>query len=128
MDKRTYRLMGTMNLSQEEKGFVYPIFEKDGAYYFEHSNQDMNIQSFEKVDGIEHISKIERLESNELLQDTKREYRVDDKAIIAYQEKKGRLFIGTIEDMISYYENKNTNNPFTSMIIEKMKEERARKK
>ena len=126
--EKTYRLMGTMNLSQEERTFVYPIFEHNGDYYFEHTFDNLHIKSFEKVDGIDHISKIERLEEKSLLKEPKTEYHINDEAILAYQEDKEHLFIGTFDEMISYYENQAQKNPFTSMVIDNMKEERARKK
>ena len=128
MENKKYRLMGTLDLQQQETGFVFPVFEKDGNYYFERTLNNLHIKSFEKVDGIDYISQIKRLDENKLVANTKRDFQLSDEAVIAFQEDKDHLFIGTLDDMISYYSNKETNNPFTIHVMDNIKEERARKK
>ncbi len=125
---KIYRLMGTMSNFKEENSFVYPIFEQGGDYYFEHSDSTLHIQSFEKVDGLDHISKIKRLEEDKVVGITKREYQVNEEAILAYQEDDNHLFIGTMDDMIAYYDNMNSSNPLTNMVVNNMKEQQRRSK
>ena len=43
-----YKLIGFINLFGVIPDFVFPVFENEGEYYFQHGNND-RIEEFEKV-------------------------------------------------------------------------------
>ena len=45
-----YKLIGFINLFGVIPDFVFPVFENEGEYYFQHGNND-RIEEFEKVKG-----------------------------------------------------------------------------
>ena len=57
-DDGQYKLFGTMNMFDFVPDFVYPVFEKNGEYYFQNSDNSMEIDSFYKICGEKHIERI----------------------------------------------------------------------
>ena len=116
---KTYRLVGTLNLSgREESTIVYPIFKRGEEFYFQDSWDNKKITSFEKVDGMDHLNKIEFLDNKKLLSHPKRRYQVGSKPIIAYQKDKNSVFIGLYKEFIEFYERERKNKIIDLMIHE----------
>ncbi|MBR2828692.1 MAG: hypothetical protein IKE70_05625 [Bacilli bacterium] len=126
MEKDNYQLVGILNTGDLKENFVYPIFEKDGDYYFENTLGDTAITSFEKVDREEFQQNIERLGEKVLLHHPKIEYQIGDDAVIAFLEDRDHLFIGTIDQYISFYSEEKKENSFIQKSLNNMKDHRKR--
>ena len=125
MEKDIYRLVGVLDTHEFEDDFLYPIFEKDGDYYFESTFNDTKIKTFERVDGEAHRSRIESLEDYNVINHFKRNYSLGEDAVLVYKENEDNLFIGTIDQFITFYQVRD-NNPFTNNVLNSVKEERDR--
>ena len=126
MEKDMYQLIGILNVGDLKENFVYPIFEKNGDFYFENTFGKDKITSFEKVDGEEFQQKVERLGEKVLLHHPKIEYQIGDDAVIAFLEDQDHLFVGTIDQYISFYSEKKQENSFIQETVHNMKENRKR--
>ena len=98
-DGNQYKLVGTMNMFDIVPDFVYPVFESQGKYYFQNSDNSLEIDSFLEVDEEKTESKIKPLTSsfNELA-GLKEHYTVGDEALVAFQTSEGKCFIGTSDN------------------------------
>lgn len=126
MKKDIYQLIGILNIGDLKENFVYPIFERDGDYYFENTFGEDKITSFEKVDGEEFQQNVERLGNKVLLHHPKIEYQIGDEAVIAFLEDEDHLFVGTIDQYISFYSEEKKNNPFIQEAVNNMKDIKKR--
>lgn len=126
--KETYRLIGTINILKNIPDFVYVIFEKNGKYYFENSEDSLEITSFEEVVGENHINMIEKFGDKKMLNNPNKEYHIGDEPVIGYQPTDKELFIGTIEDFFKYAEKENIQEEFVQREINYVKNEREKNK
>ena len=58
-----YKLVGTMNIFGLIPDFVYPIFESKGKYFFQNSDNCLNIDSFDEIYGENNINRINLLDT-----------------------------------------------------------------
>ena len=95
-DRNQYKLFGIMNMFDFVPDFVYPVFENQGKYYFQNSDNSIEIDSFYEICGEKHISRIKPLTSsfNRLI-DVKEYYTVGDEPLVAFQTSEEKYFIGT---------------------------------
>ena len=126
MEKDMYQLVGILNVGDLKENFVYPIFEKDGDYYFENTFFEDRITSFEKVDGEEFQQNIEKIGEKVLLHHPKIEYQIGDEAVIAFLEDEDHLFVGTIDQYISFYSDERKDHSFIQDVVNNMKDIKRR--
>ena len=93
-----YKLVGTMNIFGLIPDFVYPIFESKGKYFFQNSDNCLNIDSFDEIYGENNINRINLLDTaNNRLIGIKECYSIGDEPVIAFQFSQDDYFIGTID-------------------------------
>ena len=126
--REKYKLVGTMNLYKSVPDFVYAIFKRDDKYYFENSDDSLEITSFEEVIGKDQISMIESLDSKSQIGNSKRRYYVGDEPIVAYQINEDEVFIGSAEEFFNFAEKEDIQQDFIKSEAAKVKRERAKRK
>ena len=83
--------------------FVYPVFENSGKYYFQNSDNGLEIDSFHEIIGENHIKMIKALTYpiNRILK-IKDSYIVGDKPLVIFQMNENDYFIGTTEEFLEF--------------------------
>ena len=116
--KNKYKLFGTMNMFDFVPDFVYPVFENNGKYYFQNSDNSIKIDSFYEICGEEHISKIKPLTSsfNKLI-NVKEHYVVGDEPLVAFQTSEEKYFIGTSDVFNEFIKDIKIENKILSEMI-----------
>lgn len=88
-----------MNIIDIIPDFVYPIFESNGKYYFQNSNNNIEIDSFDEIINEKYISKIKPLNlSFNKLVNIKEYYEIGDEPLVAFQLNENTYFIGKSDD------------------------------
>jgi hypothetical protein len=128
VNKEKYKLVGTMNLYNSTPDFVYAIFKRNDKYYFENSDDSLEITSFEEVVGKDQIEMIESLDSKVQIGNSKRKYYVGDEPIVAYQTSEDEIFIGNIEEFFAYAESEDIQQDFVKSEAARIKREKAKRK
>lgn len=102
-DKNKYKLFGMMNMFGFIPDFVYPVFENNGKYYFQNSDNSLEIDSFHEIIGENHIKMIRALTFpiNKLLK-IKDYYIVGDEPLVVFQMNENDYFIGTSEEFLEF--------------------------
>lgn len=113
-----YKLIGTMNMFDFVPDFVYPVFENNGKYYFQNSDNNIEIDSFYEICGEEHISRIKPLTSsfNKLI-NVKEHYTVGDEPLVAFQTSEETYFIGTSDVFYDFIKDIKIENEMLSKSI-----------
>lgn len=121
-DKNKYKLFGTMNMFDLVPDFVYPVFESNGKYYFQNSDNSIEIDSFHEIYGEKHINKIKPLALS--FNASKKEYyRVGDEPVVAFQTDKENYFVGTSDNFNEFIQGINIKNDILSKIIFEFQDE-----
>lgn len=117
-DDGQYKLFGTMNMFDFVPDFVYPVFEKNGEYYFQNSDNSMEIDSFYKICGEKHIERIKPLtfSFNKLI-NVKEYYAVGDEPLVAFETSEEKYFIGTSDVFNEFIKDIKIENEVLSEII-----------
>lgn len=117
-DKNQYKLFGTMNMFDFLPDFVYPVFENNGKYYFQNSDNSIEIDSFYEICGEEHINRIRPLASsfNKLI-NVKEHYTVGDEPLVAFQTSEENYFIGTSDVFNEFIKDIKIENQILSKTI-----------
>ena len=107
-----YKLIGTINIFGIYPDFVYPVFERNGKYYLQHSEDNI-------IDYFIEISKIKRLNMTRYLKmnfntNINNNYTVGDNPIFAFQIDKNNIFISGIDDFIKFISCFETDDPVLS--------------
>ena len=101
-----YKLVGTMNIFGLITDFVYPVFECKERYYFQNSDNYLNIYSFDEIYGGNNINRIKMLDtSNNRLIGIKEYYSIGDEPVVAFQFSQDDYFMGTIDDFNDIMKN-----------------------
>lgn len=117
-DDGQYKLFGTMNMFDFVPDFVYPVFEKNGEYYFQNSDNSMEIDAFYKICGEKHIERIKPLtfSFNKLI-NVKEYYAVGDEPLVAFETSEEKYFIGTSDVFNEFIKDIKIENEVLSEII-----------
>lgn len=106
--KDNYRLTRVINIFGIYPDFVYPIFEKDGKYYLQHSENNaidnfIDISEKKRFNALPHLE----IKPNINIKDT---YTLGDRPIYAFQIDKDNIFISEINDFIKFVSNFQTDD------------------
>lgn len=122
-NKNQYKLFGTMNMFDIIPDFVYLVFEKDGKYYFENSDNSSEIDSFSEINK-EYISKIKSLTSSaDKLMNIKQYYTIGDEPLVAFQTSEESCFIGTSNDFNNFVKDINIEDEILAKNISDFQDE-----
>ena len=119
--KNGYLLIGTLNLLNVP-GFVFPVFRKDGKYYFESASNGQMIDSFFEITREDILKMIKILNLDSTLKNIKMIYNVGDAPIAAYLFNE-ELFISDTESMIEFVDSLDIKNEIMLRKIETFKED-----
>lgn len=106
----TYKLVGTLNFYSVLPAFVYPIFEKDGIFYLQITKDLSSINSYSEILKETDIKRIKFFNKNTKLVDIKKEYKVGDKCILAFQVDNDNIFVSCFTFFISYIKDFHTED------------------
>ena len=124
-----YKLVGTMNLFGLIPSFVFPIFENNGRYYFQNSENSRDIDSFYEINGDNHINHIRFLnDSYNKLVNIKNYYSIGDEPIAAFQTSEDCIYIGDLDSFLAFIESYETKNKILEEEINEFKEDIKRAK
>ncbi len=117
-DKNNYKLFGTMNMFDIVPNFVFPVFENQGKYYLQNSDNTTEIDSFYEIVGKKYLNKIKPLTSsfNKMI-NIKDNYMVNDEPLVAFQISKENYFIGTINVFNDFIKSIQIENEMLSKSI-----------
>ncbi len=90
-----YKLIGFINLFGVVPDFVFPVFENEGEYYFQHGNND-RIEEFEKVKSDLYKQIIPLIDRKNTIID------LDSDPIYAFQSEQQDIRYGHASDLIKY--------------------------
>ena len=114
MKKETYKLVGIFNMFDIIPDFVYPVFEREGKYFFQDANEEGHtinspIESFVQIKESA-IEKIKLLTDFVVCGNKETDFEVGSKILHIFQIDKERLQIGTEEEMIEFATTYKTDN------------------
>lgn len=106
MKKETYKLVGIFNMFDVIPDFVYPVFEREGKYFFQHANEEGHsinspIEEFVQIKE-NAIEEIKFFKDFIVSGNQESDYHVGSKIVYVFQINKEHLQIGTEEEMIEF--------------------------
>lgn len=105
-----YKLVGFINLFGVIPDFVYPVFEREGEYYFQHGNND-RIEEFEKVKSDLYQQVIPLIDRKNTIID------LDSDPIYAFQSEEQNIHYGHAPDIKKYLLTVKTDDSILSKEI-----------
>ena len=105
-----YKLVGILNLFDVVPSFVYPIFEKEGRYYFITGDEEtLQTEGFEivKESAVKRIVFLNDLKTNEFLQ---REFSEESEPIFVFQVSVTEIYIGAFEKIRDFLQTFETDD------------------
>ena len=108
--QENYRLVGILNLFDVVPDFVYPIFEREGRYYFITGDEEtLKTEGFEQVSerGVERIVWLSELKTNEC---KLREFNNESEPIFAFQVSETEVYIGVFKEIRDFLETFETDD------------------
>lgn len=100
-----YKLFGIINLFDLVPDYVFPIFERDGALYFENCSDEEHIDEFYEIRSKSVLSRIKPLDAISYDGDAKDEYEIGNTVIVGFQYEENKYFIGTEEELKNRFKN-----------------------
>lgn len=105
-----YKLIGALNLHGYTSDIVYPIYEKEGIYYFQNTKKGI-IESFSKIQTEFMISRIKHLTNeNTNFVGVKRFYTIADKEPHIYQINSNAYFVSDLKNFIDFLKRTKITN------------------
>lgn len=102
MENNYYKFVGVINFFGLYPDFVYPIFERDGKYYFQKTRNTL-ITSFNEIKDNLRINMINFLdkETTKFI-NIKESYSIEDEAVVAFQTDKNEFLISDTSSFVSF--------------------------
>ena len=122
-----YNLYGVVNLFDKVPGFVYPVFERNGNYYFGHSDDTDRYTYFEMIEYGDTIRKIRPLHNiaSKTLVGFKKGCQIGDPILYGMEQQKNVIYIATIDKMMKTLEDYQTRDDEFRNSIDLVKNEIA---
>lgn len=109
-DKEKYKLVGILNLFDVIPDFVYPIFEKDNQYFFQHGD-DESLKRLDflpvKESAIDRIVLLKDLKVNKLPQIW---FSVSSKPLFGFHFSDNEVYLGFFEEMAEFLKSFKTED------------------
>lgn len=108
--RETYKLVGILDLFGVVPNFVYPVFEKNGQYYFLVCDKNFKeIERFEPVKDscVSRIVYLSNLKTN-MFQQT--DFSKNSEPIFVFQLSEDEIFVAPISEAASFFETFKTEN------------------
>lgn len=122
MANEKYRLIGSMCLFPTYPEFVYPVFEREGKFYFQVCEEATIIDDFSEIRDDEHLALIRPLqEIPTRLGSIPKEFARGDNALIAFQPDESTVFFGNMEAFRTYLKKNPVKDEFVQEQIHSLK-------
>jgi len=119
-----YELMGTMNMFDIAPDFVHPVFESNGKFYFQNSEDGQTIDSFYEIQGEKHLKKIRPLSNSyNMLVAIKDSYSIGSEPIVAFQVDKNIIYISDVKNFIEFTEDYKPENEIVEQQLSDFKKD-----
>lgn len=109
-NKEKYKLVGILNLFDVIPDFVYPIFEKDNQYFFQHGD-DESLKRLDflpvKESAIDRIVLLKDLKVNKLPQIW---FSVSSKPLFGFHFSDNEVYLGFFEEMTEFLKSFKTED------------------
>lgn len=110
MNNDCYKLVGTINLFGVCPEFVYPIFERNGKYYFQCSN-NATISSFKEIVENLYEKMIRFFDANDVIyMNIKKDYTIGDEIVIAFQINRNKLLVSDVDSFVPFIKDFDTDD------------------
>ena len=97
MEKKTYQLVGTVNILGEVPDFIHAVFMREGIFYLQHCALSTIIDTFVPIEKEEVLEGIRPVQENMFHGEVPQFFHAGDPAIIAYQYGENDTFLGNID-------------------------------
>ena len=97
MEKKTYQLVGTVNILGEVPDFIHAVFMSDGKFYLQHCSLSTIIDTFVPIEEEEVLASIRPVQESMFDEEVPRFFQKGDPAMIAYQYGENDVFLGNID-------------------------------
>lgn len=107
-----YKFGGILNMFDICPDFVFPVFERDGVYFFEDVNESTGkIEEFipVKEDAIRLVKRVEEFELSKTLNNS---FSVGSLALVVFQLSDSYLQVGTIAELKNFLLTYETEDKF----------------
>lgn len=102
MEGNSYKFVGVINFFGVYPDFIYPIFENNGKYYFQKTDNTL-ITSFNEIKDSLRINMINFLDKNTTkFINIKDEYCIGDEAVVAFQTDTDQFLISDTSSFVSF--------------------------
>lgn len=125
--KIVYRLYGIVNLFNKVPSFVYPVFERNGNFYYGHCDDSDKYTHFEIIEYGDTIQKIRPLNNitSKTIVGFKGTCSIGDPVVYAMEQQKNTIYLATIDKMMKTLENYQTSDEDFRHSIDVVKNEIA---
>lgn len=117
--KDSYKLVGILNMFDLIPDFIYPVFEKDGQYYFHFGDQEkLKIEEFCPIKEEIHtkIVKLDKIKVNHSCEEAV--FYLDSDPVFGFQTAENEVFLGHFAEMKKFLETFETEEEFLKNEIE----------
>ena len=102
MEKKTYQLVGTINILGEVPDFIHAVFMCEGKYYLQHCSLSTIIDTFVPIEEEEVLACIRPVQENMFQKEAPHFFQKGDPAMIAYQYGENDVFLGDIDSYVQF--------------------------
>ena len=111
-----YLLKGIININNYNMDMVYPVFLKDGLFYFQ-KIKNHKIENFELIKNIKLLEKIKIFEKGITNNLIKKHYSIGSNAIYAFQTDEYDIFVSTINGFINFLKTMKVDDSLLQLSI-----------
>ena len=115
-----YKLIGSLDIFGVLPDIIWPIFEKDGKYYFQHCENYITIEEFAEMD-----YKCEEVVMIEENYPVKRYYKLGDEPVVAFKLDNDNIFFGTFDEFNLFIKDINIEDEMLLERITRLQENAA---
>lgn len=107
--KRTeYKLIGSINISDTIPNFLIPIFERNGKYYFQNSENGIKIDSFDEIIDENYLKNIKLFkEYYSKFLNIQNKYTINSDVVCVFQLELDKIIVSNLEDMEKFLFDNN---------------------
>lgn len=128
MKEKNYKLIGSICLFDNNPEFVYPVFENDGKFYFEHCEVTTVIDGFVEIKDEKHKALIQPFNEQDIISSRKREYNIGDSAVIGFRQDNLHTFFGSMDEFKKFLKTYSVTDPILLHQIKSLMDEDKKRK
>lgn len=113
---KKYLLKGIININDYNMDMVYPVFYRDGLFYFQ-KIKDHKIEGFELIKNIKLLEKIKIFEKGLTNNLINKSYSIGSNAMYAFQTDEYDVFVSSIDGFLSFLKTMKVNDRLLQLSI-----------